>query len=151
MKKFLILILFFFSVLIVTAQSSVNAAFHSCEATVICAFPQLLTGTNISPSDLQNIITQARNDGIILANGTVNNREALAERVLIVLRRTEIIFNFGSESAGRGTLIGYIFEMSGNNSESHYILAGTNRMPLFNPCNISSRIISFQEVYVNAR
>jgi len=144
------MIIFCVSMHLINAQSRDSTAFHSCEATVICAIPQLLTGTNISSSEMTSIIMQARNDNIILTNGKVANREMLAERVLLSLRRTEIVVTFGSDQLIRGALIGYIIEISSNN-ESHFVLAGTDRRPIFNPCNVNGSIVSTQEVYVNAR
>ncbi|MCL2174627.1 MAG: hypothetical protein FWB73_01150 [Treponema sp.] len=150
MKKLLISFLFCISSYFVIAQSIETNNYNACEILIVCALPQLLTGTNIAPLEIQNLIAQAKNDGIILADGKVTNRQELSTRVLKTLKRTEIVILFGSEPPERAAHVGYILELRDNNSKIHYILTGTNRLPLYNPCNVNGSILSSQAVYVYA-
>ena len=133
------------------AQSNIHAGNNTCEALVICAFPQLLVGTNISQTETQTLINQARNDRVIQNNGIVNNRAELAGRVFRALGRTEIALHFGTSQPEGAVLVGYILEMVDASNVKHFVLAGTNRTPLYNPCNTNGSVISAQEVYVYAR
>jgi len=150
MKKLLISFLLCISSYFVIAQPIEINNNNTCEIMIVCALPQLLTGTNITPLEIQNIIIKAKNDRIILDDGKITNRQELATRVLKILKRTEIIILFGSEPPERAALVGYILELRDNNSKIHYILTGTNRLPLYNPCNVNGSILSSQAVYVYA-
>ena len=150
MKKLFLIILLYLLSSFIFAQQRDNIIFESCEVLVVLAIPQLLTGKNLTQLEMQNILTQARNDKFILDNGIVIDREALARLALLTLGRNEIVITFGSTSIENAILIGYILEMV-NNTGNHYVLTGTNRLPIYNPCNVIGTIISTQAVYVYAQ
>jgi len=150
MKK-IVLVVFIFCIplFFILAQPREPVIKTSCEALVVCAFQQLLTGTNATNTQLQNVLSQAIKDGVLLENGKVIDREALASLVLKTLGQTEIVVTFGSEPSGKGKHIGYILEVT-NNTGNCFILAGTNKEPLYNPCNFKGSVVSALEVYVYA-
>jgi hypothetical protein len=149
-KRLLLAYLLFFSSLLIIVHSEEISFYNPCEAMVICAFPQLILGRNLTSTEMQLVFAKARVDGIILESGKVTNRDELAGLVLELMGRTEIIIIFSSTPPQRAVLIGYLLELT-NNAGNHFVLAGTNRQPLYNPCNVIGSVVSYQEVYVYSR
>jgi hypothetical protein len=137
------------------AQSRETNGFDSCEFLVTTAFPQLLVGRNINPSQMSLISSLAVNQGYILENGKVIDHAAVADIALVYLGRTEISLSFNSIPASvpeeEAKLVGFINEILDQNMDCHYTLAGIDGQTLYNPCNVKGIIKSSIKVFVFAR
>ena len=148
-KSVLVFIIFLCALSSLPAQSDETNK-HSCDFLVTIAFPQLLTGKNLTQPETQLLLMLAQNEGIVHVNGTVNDREKLIEMALTLLERKEIGISIGSAPTDKAVLVGYLLEIADKNVH-HFVLAGTNKKPLFNPCNVKGKTLSSQEVYVFAK
>jgi hypothetical protein len=163
MKQLIIVLILLFSIFSCTSneskagnsneppktQSDGNTS-HTCDFSVTISFPQLVTGKKLTETDIQILLLKAKTDGIILDNRTVLNREKLADLVLLLLKRQTIGIAFGSAPTGGAVLIGYIIEII-EKDVPHFILAGEDKKPLYNPCKVLGPIHSIQEVFVFTR
>jgi hypothetical protein len=138
------------------SQSTGDYIFDSCDVYVTTAIPQLLIGKNMTSEQMRLLIALAINSGDILENGKVIDRIAVTDLALMALGRMEIAISFDSIPISvpkeNETPVCYILEILDDNSKSkHFVLAGIDKVPLYNPCNIKGSILSSIEVFVFTR
>jgi hypothetical protein len=130
------------------AQSG-EVEYDPCEAYVVMAIPQMLSGAFLDQEQQEEVIQKAKNKGIILKSGRLSDRAAFSELILDYMGNTRVGILFGSDNASEAPYA-YILEVV-NGDKVHFVLAGHNKNPIYQYDNPVGTSRSSQAVYVYTR
>jgi hypothetical protein len=105
-----------------------------CNFMVVIAVPQLLTKQTLTYQQIKDVWTDAISKGIILNDGTVQDREGLAKLALDTLAIDNIGIHFEGNISTIDKMVAYRIKVPYQNS-GHFVLNDLDKNLVYNPGN----------------